>query len=299
MDHDTTAVPAGGDDARRFEAVSPEGGADAHDIENGMAEPPGDGSGEELGRFADDDLADDGGQDGADEATEQVEYEGQLYEVPRPLKDALLRQADYTRKTMELADQRRALAADRADIEQAQAMTIDEFQASAQLSEVEAQLEQFAQYDWSQLDPRHPDAAELRAAVGQLVQEQQMLQGRLAEHHHYRTAREQQEIARTRAETDQALAREIQDWSPERRQVLESFATALGIPDEQLGHASVAEMRILNLAYQGAQQLERQRAANRGAYRPAAEIGSSAGAGPSDPSRMTMTQYRAWRAKQR
>ncbi|ABQ70789.1 hypothetical protein Swit_4451 [Rhizorhabdus wittichii RW1] len=305
MNYETTANPAGGDDTRPFGGAPSEAGAEAYDVDDGMTEPPGDGEGEAYDPFSGRDDDDDGSGDsdgdgdaGRGEAVD-VEYEGQLYQVPRPLKEALLRQADYTRKTMELADQRRALAADKAGIEQTQAMTVDEFQAMARLQAVDAELQDLARHDWTQLDPRHPDAAGLRAAVGRLVQEQQALHGRLTEHHHHKAAREQQEIARTRADTDHAMAREIRDWSPERRQALENFAIALGIPDELLGHASAAEMRILNLAYAGAQQLERQRAANRGAYRPAAEIGAGAGSGPSDPSRMTMAQYRAWRAKQK
>lgn len=292
MNHETTANPAGGDDTRPYEIAPSEAGAEAYEIDDGMAEPPGDGEGEEDAAF--DDQDDDDGL-----ATAEVEYEGETYEVPRALKDALLRQADYTRKTMELADQRRALAADRAGVEQDRAMTFEEFQASARLREIAGQLQDFAQHDWANLDPHHPYTAELRAAVGRLVQEQQALHGRLTEHHHYRSAREQQEIARTRAETDHAMAREVQDWSPARRQALESFAVSCGIAHEDLGHASAAEMRILNLAYLGAQQQERQRAANRGAWRPAAEVGGSAGTGPSDPSRMSMAQYRAWRAKQK
>jgi len=290
MNYETTASPAGGDDTRPEQIASSQADAEAHDAYQDMIEPPDDGEGEAYGPAEDDD---------GDEAVEEVEYEGQLYEVPRPLKDALLRQADYTRKTMELADQRRALAADRAGIDEVRAMTIDELNAVSRLQDIEQELEAFAQQDWSGFDPLHPDMAELRTVIGQLAQEQQALHGRLTEHHHYKAIREQQEEARTRAETDHAMAREIQDWSPDRRHALESFAVALGVPDEYLGHASAAEMRILNLAYLGAQQLERQRAVNRGAIRPAAEVGTSAGAGPSDPSRMSMAQYRAWRAKQK
>lgn len=288
MDYDTTANPAGDDDSRLEETVSLEAGAEAYAVDDGMTEPPGSGEGEEHDPF-----------DDHDDSTEEVEYEGRRYEVPRPLKGALLRQADYTRKTMELADQRRALAASQAELEHAHAMTADEFRAASRLSEVEAELEDLAQLDWSGLDPRHPEVAQLRFTVEQLAQEQVALHGALSEHYHYRSAREQQEAARTRAETDQAMAREIQDWSPEQRHLLESFAVHHGVPEDHLDHASPAEMRILHLAYYGAQQLERQRAANRGAFRPAAEVGTSAGAGPSDPSRMTMAQYRAWRAKQK
>ncbi|WP_165322200.1 hypothetical protein [Rhizorhabdus phycosphaerae] len=244
-------------------------------------------------------AADGEGFDDDADAIEQVEYEGRVYEVPAPLKDALLRQADYTRKTMALAEQRRALAADRAALEQVQAMTAEELQASQRLHDIERQLDELAQHDWSTVDPGDPDLADLRRIVGELAQEQMALHHLLGQHSEAKSLREQQDSARAREETDAMMAREIRDWSPQRRQMLEGFAVALGIPDTHLGHASPAEMRVLNLAFLGAQQLERQRAANQGAFRPAAEVGGGAGSGPSDPSRMTMAQYRAWRAKQK
>ena len=40
---------------------------------------------------------------------EEVEHEGKKYQIPKPLKGALLMQADYTRKTQEVAEQRRAV----------------------------------------------------------------------------------------------------------------------------------------------------------------------------------------------
>ena len=55
------------------------------------AEPP-------EGQSPAEDLADPDGE-GEDEASEEVEHEGRRYRVPKALKDAFLRHADYTRKT--------------------------------------------------------------------------------------------------------------------------------------------------------------------------------------------------------
>ena len=44
-----------------------------------------------------------------DDETVEVEYEGKTHRVPKELKDAVLRQADYTRKTTELAQERQVL----------------------------------------------------------------------------------------------------------------------------------------------------------------------------------------------
>src|ERR1700761_7141568 len=60
-------------------------------------------------------LADDQTETGC-ETPDEVEgtYNGKTYSLPPELRHALLRQADYTRKTQELAGQRRAFEAERA-----------------------------------------------------------------------------------------------------------------------------------------------------------------------------------------
>lgn len=288
MNYETTANLAGDDDTRPQQDGSFDAGTEAYLAHDAMTEPPSDGEEE--------DISEDDGTFG--DTIVDVEYDGHVYQVPRPLKDALLRQSDYTRKTMELADQRRGLAASKAELEHVQAMTIEELHAAARLEDIQQELADFAQHDWHGVDPDHPDLEHVRAAVSELAHEQAVLHGLLTDHFHHRSAREQHEMARTRAEADHAMAREIHDWSPERRRMLEHFAMHHGVPEEHLGHASPAELRLLHLAHIGAGHLERQRAANRGAVRPVAEVGGGAGGGPSDPTRMTMAQYRAWRAKQ-
>lgn len=40
---------------------------------------------------------------------EEVDYEGETYQVPPKLKEAIIRQSDYTKKTQDVADQRRTM----------------------------------------------------------------------------------------------------------------------------------------------------------------------------------------------
>lgn len=56
-------------------------------------------------------AADEAGDDG--DELEEVEFGGRTYQAPKGLKPALMMQADYTRKTQELAEARRMLQADR------------------------------------------------------------------------------------------------------------------------------------------------------------------------------------------
>ena len=43
------------------------------------------------------------------EDDEEVEYEGKTYKVPKELKGALMKNADYTQKTQEVAEQRKSV----------------------------------------------------------------------------------------------------------------------------------------------------------------------------------------------
>lgn len=83
---------------------------------------------------------------------EEVEYEGKTFKVPKEIKDALLRQSDYTRKTQEVAEARRAVA-EESKLIKAQA----EFHASiiddiGQLRAIDSQLSQFQNLNWGQMD---------------------------------------------------------------------------------------------------------------------------------------------------
>lgn len=77
---------------------------------------------------ADTGVSDEGGDEGAGEAdtpegepdddTEEVEHQGAKYKVPKAIRPLLLMQQDYSRKTAEVAETRRALETRQAEIEQ-------------------------------------------------------------------------------------------------------------------------------------------------------------------------------------
>ena len=82
----------------------------------------------------------------------EVEIDGETYLVPKKISERFIQQADYTRKTRDLAEMRRALSAEREVMALDQAFQKSVSDESKQLSQVEAALEQFKQIDWSQLD---------------------------------------------------------------------------------------------------------------------------------------------------
>ncbi|MFC3070521.1 hypothetical protein [Phenylobacterium soli] len=92
--------------------------------------------------------------------TFELELDGQVHTLPAALKGAFLRQADYTRKTQELAEHRRALESERMAVaEQAQAHD-EALSDRAHLAALDQHLQDFAELDWRRLAEVDPHRAE-------------------------------------------------------------------------------------------------------------------------------------------
>lgn len=84
----------------------------------------------------------------------EIEFEGERYQVPPKLKDALLRQSDYTKKTQEIAEQRKSLETIQAQYKAAQereqfiAATKDEREY---LTVLEKAISEAAKLDWQNM----------------------------------------------------------------------------------------------------------------------------------------------------
>ena len=178
----------------------------------------------------------DGDTQGVDpEVFEEVEYEGKKYALPPELKDAILRQADYTRKTQELAQTRQqaeqTFAQQQARIEAERA----NIQAVARLTALDERLQQYAGVDWDQLEITNPDLANSEYRKFQRLKDSRtQFVAQIQQHEGQRAMQEQQETARQLQDANEALSREIKGWSPEYAQSLREVAKSLGAKEEQL-----------------------------------------------------------------
>jgi hypothetical protein len=88
----------------------------------------------------------------ADDGFADLDWEGQTLKIPKGLKDAFMRNEDYTKKTQSLADERRAVEhvreiAQQAQLSQAFAESVAAEQQ--QLHVIDAYLQQATKVDWS------------------------------------------------------------------------------------------------------------------------------------------------------
>lgn len=164
------------------------------------------------------------------------------------IKSERLMQADYTRKTQEVAAQRKELEAQREN-------AVRHMQLAEQFAEevgtakaIDMRLQQYAQVDWNQLEQADPAQAmrlqremrDLQAARGQIAQS-------IAAKHQQRTLEQQQEIAKQLQEGNEVLAREIKGWGPEKATEVRSYAASLGFNDQQI--AGITDPRLVKVLH--------------------------------------------------
>lgn len=202
-----------------------------------------------------------------DEDSEEFDWEGKKVRGPKGLKEGVLRHADYTRKTQELASERQQVQQARQAVEQLHQRSEEELKTHASLINITEQLEQYNQLserDWQEWEGRDFMAAQ--AGFRQF----QQLQSK-----YYATAQQLQQLqtARTeqaQSESQQALIKRLQEtrdyatknikgWSPQMDEQLRSFA----MDDLGLDHGLVSQhmspqiLRALHLAWVGSQALKK------------------------------------------
>jgi hypothetical protein len=207
---------------------------------------------------------------------EEVDYEGRKYRVPKELKDAFLRQSDYTRKTQEIAEQRRTLEAAQAQAAQHAQALQDDFQGRVQLHVLDQQLEQYAKIseaEWAQLWNTEPQrAGALTSQYQRLQAQRQTLVGELQQKAQARAFHTQRETAKRMEEAAAVLKRDIPEWSPELATKTRDFLVKdMGIDAALVGQIdNPAFVRVAHLARLGAEWQANQRKAARQATTPQA-----------------------------
>lgn len=238
-----------------------------------------------------------------DEAEIEVEHEGRVYRVPEALKGAFLRHADYTRKTQEIAEQRRALEGERRAAEERAAREQARVRDYGRLAALDAAVGEYEDYDWDLWFQQNPDQAEADwARYQQTLQVRDQVGADLHARERLSALEAQREHA-TRLEQGHAeLARDIEGWSPALARELAVFGQSLGFSPEELSAVTDPRaVKVLHAAWKGAQALKTQTAGREleraQAFRPVRQVGGAASA-PRDPARMSTAEWMRWRSEQ-
>lgn len=208
-----------------------------------------------------DELAD--GDESTDAAApeieiEDVDYEGKKYAVPKEIKDALLRQADYTRKTQEIAEHRRQIEQERASVQQLAKAENEHLQDLANLRLTENVLQRYQGANWQQMAAEDPAGTQARWIDYQQAQEaRRFVAERISQHQNQRGLQAQQELAKRVQESEAALASDDKTWTEARSAELSAFIQKqYGFNRDELAQAlSPKFVRLMRDAMTGRQAL--------------------------------------------
>jgi len=163
------------------------------------------------------------------EATEaelvEIDVDGETYQVPEALKDKFMLQADYTRKTQEVAEQRKQVELAQAQLQQAAQLQQQSIAEYAELTALDKQIQQYNQVDWNALYESDPaefvrlkeQSRDLRDTRGQLANQIQLK-------HQQQYEQNQQTRIQLREDGLKVLTKEIPNWSNDLGKTISQYA---------------------------------------------------------------------------
>jgi hypothetical protein len=214
----------------------------------------------------DDDDGDDG--DPADDAPaedehEDFEHDGKKLRIPKAIKPLLMMQQDYTKKTTELSEQRRAFEAARA---QADTDDTEYHQTHGKVYALKEQLAEYDGLDWMRLAAEDPNlAAQLRMQRDVLKDTLGDVERDLQGKSQARLQSQQQLAAKAMQETGRELASKIKGWSPEVANEIASYGIKeFGVKPEEIRSMADARLwQVLHRAMTAEKALKTQTATQR------------------------------------
>ena len=231
-----------------------------------------------------------------------VEYEGTEYEVPAKLKDALLRQSDYTTKTQALAAERKALEAQSAAFQQQQELNQQTFDDVAQVKALDQQIEQYNALNWDELYQQDvAQAASLARQKDDLKEQRAQTITRLEHNKNKVLNNQRMEHARIVEEGQKVLKSEIENWSPELAQTIATYGVSQGLDERAV--ASIVDpvhVKLIDKARRYDELVAKQKAAAPKAEPPksAVKVKGKRAAVTKDPDKMSTEEWLKMRNSQ-
>lgn len=223
------------------------------------------------------------------------EFNGKSLKIPAEIKDSLMMQADYTRKTQELAEQRRQVEQQAAQIRQVDQETM---QSMVKLQALDSQLAQFEQVDWNALAREDSaKAQELFFSYEKLKDQRNKLQQETKQKQEQRELMQQQAWAKQLEDGKKMIREKIPDWSDEKAAALVKHASSYGYSAQEAQQISDPRaVMLLHDAYMY-QKLKAQTEQQPEKPQPAAKVRTKAPA-TNDLSKMSVDQWMKARTKQ-
>jgi hypothetical protein len=221
-----------------------------------------------------DEIGDQTSDDNADDDHDEWEKDGKKYRVPKELKPHLMKDADYTRKTQEVAETRKALEARQAEIAQQAERAKQYSDDQKRLIFAEHQLEQFSKLNWDKLYSDDPLEAPKHWMNFQRWKEHaDQLKTRISKADEDRALETQQAFAKRVEDAFSYAEREIKGWKHETGKTLERYAIErLGFTPQQINESLTGPfIKAVHGAWMW-EQLQQKQSAPKPSETPAPEI---------------------------
>lgn len=271
--------------------------ADNGDVVEGEADEA-----EEMDADAGNEGADeDAGEDEGPKLVEWTDDNGKTWQVPEDLTPALFKNKDYTTKTQQLGEERRALEEQRKAFEADAKRTEEDLKIDAELARLAAISSQYDALNWDELAATDLYDAQQKQFQRSLVKEEiQRLSG-------IRNARKEQRLKEAQSatikranEADAYGRANIPGWENGKDRELIEYAREVGFNDEALRDlVSVPFLKMLHMAHLGRQSTQTAKAAAKPAkqaVQPNAKVNGKSGNAPINPKRLAdlpIEEYRA------
>lgn len=197
-----------------------------------------------------------------EEELEEVDYSGKKYRIPKDLKPAIMMQADYTRKTQEVAENRKALETRESEFNQSVERYKAHQQDFANLAAIDAAIQQRSNIDWRAYYESNPvEAGQTAAELQQLQMHRSQLAQNIEQTQRQAADEQQRKTAQQLQEAEKVLARDIPNWGPETKAKIRTFALSQGISEQELSSlVDPRYVKLLHLASVGSQLMTKQAA---------------------------------------
>lgn len=191
-------------------------------------------------------------QAAAPEFVEVTLEDGRKVKVPKDVEGHLLRQADYTRKTQEVAEQKRALEAEREQFKGHTEAQKAHFKAATKLAALDEQIAPYAkmtQQEWANLRAQDPNAFQDHWVNYDILKNQRDTANREfsdLENNRRQTAERENANRTQKALAD--IARLVPDWTPggELDVKLSKYGTGLGFSQAELGEMAIRNPQFVH-----------------------------------------------------
>jgi len=236
----------------------------------------------------------------------EIEFNGKKFSIPEELKSGFMMNADYTRKTQEVAELRKAAETFKTEAEQHLNTSKEVLEARAHLINIDGQLSLYENVNWQQLENDDPVGAmshwrqyqQLQQARGNLATQIDQFQRQASEQAEQATA---DRLRETRAYAE----KNIKGWNEQVDQDIVKFANnELGFTTEALRGAITPQIyQTLHLAMLGHKFLQAAQAPQKPAVVPQTQPLKTVSAKGNPavtkaPEDMSMDEYVAFRKAQ-